>query len=499
MQHAHMELVWATAKVQLYLLDARQVKKAIGREKIRRNKDALRELRCLQEILSDVYAGDFGRAPEQRRAAEAAASAWELLAAEAQRRNMEPEALCEVPKRIRPLLLSRPMASSGSPKGGAGSGGIPGAVSVHGASSSSTRAPSTAAMGCGAGAGTASCSGLGAGGLCTEAEETVSLAATTEAGRSEATSFLLAQGGPAEGSLIDAACVDRNHRSCQQLARLADDLREMIDQEYTSLVASIEEVQALMEAEVAGEVQKPSIEELEAFRARVELALEQSRGQQQLSEADTRQQQDVELLEPRKPVDKSAVTPATAAASGSCYQRPRWADLGSESDAPEEEDEDEEEEDDEEELQEPACGGREADADIARSKLGSNSLAVSSRAAPRPRWADLRSDSEEAEGEEDEEEEEEAAEKDLPPPALEVLIGAPGAPAKAQCFRCHRFLSRTSFSRRAWRQVRGLGSDGQRQPDSAACHDCSSRATAATPDRRSSGQQPRPARPDLRS
>ncbi|CAE8627263.1 unnamed protein product, partial [Polarella glacialis] len=87
--HVSMDLlVWPTAKVQLYLTEVSQVKKAVGRERIRQNKDALRELRCFQEILGDLHAGQYGRAPERKRAAKDASSRWELLAAEAQRRGL---------------------------------------------------------------------------------------------------------------------------------------------------------------------------------------------------------------------------------------------------------------------------------------------------------------------------------------------------------------------------------------------------------------------------
>ncbi|CAE7832338.1 unnamed protein product, partial [Symbiodinium microadriaticum] len=57
------------------------------------------------------------------------------------------------------------------------------------------------------------------------------------------------------------------------LGRLAGELSEQMDQEYTALMASIEEIQNLMEAEVAGDARLPSIEELEAFTVRIEEAI----------------------------------------------------------------------------------------------------------------------------------------------------------------------------------------------------------------------------------
>ncbi|CAK0791056.1 unnamed protein product [Prorocentrum cordatum] len=49
MPHGKELLAWPAAKVHLYTLEAAHVKNAVGRERIRRNKDALRELRCLQD------------------------------------------------------------------------------------------------------------------------------------------------------------------------------------------------------------------------------------------------------------------------------------------------------------------------------------------------------------------------------------------------------------------------------------------------------------------
>merc|ERR1719313_1556688 len=56
----------------------------------------------------------------------------------------------------------------------------------------------------------------------------------------------------------------------EQLDQLAAELRDQLDQEYTSLMSSIDEVQALMEAEVAGVELLPPLEELEAFARKAE-------------------------------------------------------------------------------------------------------------------------------------------------------------------------------------------------------------------------------------
>jgi len=62
--------------------------------------------------------------------------------------------------------------------------------------------------------------------------------------------------------------------SRDQLDRLASELREQLEQEYTSLLSSIEEVQGLMEAEVIGLELLPPLEELEAFAVAAKAALQ---------------------------------------------------------------------------------------------------------------------------------------------------------------------------------------------------------------------------------
>jgi len=82
---------------------------------------------------------------------------------------------------------------------------------------------------------------------------------------------------------------------------------------------------------------------------------------------------------------------------------------------------------------------------------------------PKPRWADMCSDDSEPDDEQ------------IPPPRK--------PPVLAPCSRCERLLPRAGFSRRAWKQVRGLGS-ASGEPSPAACAECaapSAKAQAATP------------------
>merc|ERR1719401_646717 len=136
-------LAWPTAKLQLYLLEAAHVKNKVGRERIRRSKDALRELRCLQEILADLHAGEFGHSPGLRRAAEAVAERWALLLAKERRQGVLQEELCKVPPSMRRFLAARQ-----APGGGADAAEL--LKPRCGGSSeaaTSTRAPSTSACG----------------------------------------------------------------------------------------------------------------------------------------------------------------------------------------------------------------------------------------------------------------------------------------------------------------------------------------------------------------
>lgn len=235
-------LAWRTAKAQLYLLEAAYVKDAVGRDRIRRNKDTLRELRCLQEILGDLHAGEFGRAPERRRkAAESATSTWAALCSAVAKHGggRTPEEHCEVPRSVKRFLLALPDA-------GGPSSPLRGRCGSESGAATSTRAPSEAAA-----------ASIEPDGRSNATES--HLSDTAFLSEVAATAMALRPGG---GQRL----------CCEQLDRLAAELREQLDQEYTSLLSSIEEVQGLMEAEVNDVELLPPLEVLEAFALSAEAA-----------------------------------------------------------------------------------------------------------------------------------------------------------------------------------------------------------------------------------
>lgn len=371
-------LVWPTAKAQLYLLEAAHVRAAVGRDRIRRNKDAYRELQTLQEILSDLHAGHLGQVPEKRHAAEAAAARWLSLRQFAAAQGQAPEKLIEVPRNVRRYLLALPLEE--------GRGLVCSLKEAF--ADPSTRAPSTA------------------GAL---ENDTESVATDL---RSEAEGLLmprpLARGG---GSRLTAAGLDR----------LAADLREQLDQEFTSLLSSIEEVQALMEAEVAGVGQLPSVADLQAFTAQVDRLL-------------------AEAVVAEGPGKSSP----SSSSSSSCKlaAEPSSTEL---------------------EVMEMECPARNRE-DAPEEPCVQEELAAENEVLSwvlpgpsRPRWADLVSDPE------DELEEEE---KDLQGSSRRRHPG----PSVARCGRCRRELPRSSFSRRGWRQARGLLPAEARE--GATCTEC---------------------------
>lgn len=181
-------LVWPTAKAQLYLVEAAEVKKKVGRDRIHRNKDVLRELRCLQEILAEVHSGALGDV-------HSADERWRSL----QEAGLPTDWVSPVVQRF---LLAR--------------SALPCCPASERAASS-TRATSTP-------------------------EEV-----------------------PEE---VRSVVRQKGWLSREQLERLANVLREQLDQEHTSLLASIDEVQALLEAEV-----RLPRAELDAFVAAADEAL----------------------------------------------------------------------------------------------------------------------------------------------------------------------------------------------------------------------------------
>jgi len=224
-------LVWPTVKAQLYLIEAAHVKQAVGRERIRRNKDTLRELRCLQEILGDLHAGEFGHESERRAAADAAAISWDALCKTAAASGSSAETLCSVSQKVKRFLLSRHKPHK-----------MP-SVSCSSQAATSTREPTGSLPDLDARSST----------VATDLRHDAALCSVTE------------------GSCVRAGPGRRLSR--EQLDSLAVELREQLDQERTSLLASIEEVQGLMEAEVADAGLLPSRLELEAFSSDADEAL----------------------------------------------------------------------------------------------------------------------------------------------------------------------------------------------------------------------------------
>jgi len=213
-------LVWPTLKAHLCLSEAAHVKNAVGRSRIRRNKQALRELICLQEILCDVYAGEFGRTSRLHDAAETARRQWIALQCFAAKEGAPIEDLCEIPTRLKAFLFGLLPTGSGHV--------LPSEATI------STRVPST----------TVDCE------IQSNADS-----------RSDTTAL---QDGI-------ALCLPGGQRArAAQLDGLATILQEQLDQEHTLLLSSIEEVQGLMEAELTS---LPTCADLEAFNEAAEFVL----------------------------------------------------------------------------------------------------------------------------------------------------------------------------------------------------------------------------------
>lgn len=452
-------LVWPTVKAQLHLVEARKVKNVVGRERVRRNKDALRELRCLQEILGDLHAGDFGRAaPERRRAAEEAAQLWAQLQVRAKSGGRSVEEFCQASPSVRRYLLVSP-ATMGTLRCFQ--------VKDSCASAPSTRAPSTAALQEGDAQSTAPTEGQ--------------LDVVCNAGIGGLEGSMTAPPWYAASFGFGAGMLGSGRMNSEQLNKLATELRDQLDQEHTSLMASIEEVQNLMEAEVADVGLLPSLVELEAFICQAKLGLS------------------------RMSVKSSPSSPSSISrkdSGGRCFfARKGRAEEKVNHDSmkhrqegkDEEEDKHEEPEQQENETQTELLDLETPD-DLASTDANHNlgcqsevqntgescfplethdagSGHVQAEAQPEAsiwcmpastvknqgqRWADMASESE---GESS--------------PRAGPSSGTSAPRAGAECGRCHCLLGRESFSRRAWRQARGLGSEGLRAPSGASCLSCS--------------------------
>jgi hypothetical protein len=311
---------------------------------------------------------------------------------------------------------------------------------------------------------------------------------------------------------------------------LAAELQEQLDQEYTSLLSSIDEVQGLMEAEVAGVELLPPLEELEAFAIAAEAALRSL--EHQIAECRQKQKaacklklQDEDLMHEGTLNQKDPCSPGSPSASHAGVQPEtvQSEQLQSEllddvaPDGPLEALREKEARDSTDAVvgdslvkqqvalhncASPSASSprrrasgisisfciEEASAEILRVGGDGRSAAgdagtsndVMERPAARPRWADLSDD-------------EEvvlpsaigrrpcpprlSAEDALPPEASEGMAddGSGQERAKAQCGRCMELLGKENFSRRAWRQARGLGGAGAAtaaERAAAICRSC---------------------------
>lgn len=118
-------------------------------------------------------------------------------------------------------------------------------------------------------------------------------------------------------------CPGSRRMAGEQLDHLASELREQLDEEHTSLLASIEEVQGLMEAEVAAPCTLPSLHDLSSFVEDVE----RNRGHVHAADA-----ADAADAPNAADVPDAADAAAAADAPAMPFQhaeepRPRWADL----------------------------------------------------------------------------------------------------------------------------------------------------------------------------
>lgn len=361
-------LIWPEVKVQLYLVEAAYVKNVVGRDKIRRNKDALRELRCHQEILADVHAGEFGRsAPSQRReACEAAAKRWaSMRKAVASAPGLEAPVIPPSVKRYFIVALPSVEERTGQDSGDDDLDDV-----------GSTRAPSTVKY------------------------ELDAQSSATDS-RSEVAALT-------DGTLTRRSPGQRMSR--EQLDVLSAGLKEQLDQEYTSLMASIEEVQGLMEAAVVGAELLPCWDDLAAFR------------------------EEMDRWSQRTAIGAIPELPKADVAEDRILQ-----------------------------LESVCSGGTR----LSQDDFGS---AEPTQSAPsRQRWADFAADSDD----EVLKATRSAAE------SIRILRDSCSS-AFALCCKCEQMLGRKEFSRRMWRQARGLDPNGCKRPTEAVCTSCTGVAKGST-------------------
>mmetsp|Transcript_94493 Transcript_94493/g.147722 ORF Transcript_94493/g.147722 Transcript_94493/m.147722 type:complete len:468 (-) Transcript_94493:68-1471(-) len=461
-------LAWRTAKVQLYLTEAAYVKDSVGRDKIRRNKDTLRELRCLQEILGDLHAGNFGRAPERRRkTVEVAKSRWTALCKAAGSRSVE--TLCEASPSVKRFFTALPDGTITTPR----------ARSSGSDAATSTRAPSEAVL------------------------DLDSHSIATESHLSDVPC-------PADGAAMSMALRPGGGQrlSRDQLDRLAAELVEQLDQEYTSLLSSIEEVQQLMEAEVAGVSLLPSLDDLDAFVVNADAALKRLEELEAPSFSPCKLMERVEpvnLATADAPADLSLKSPSkvglrhletnhelarralrtqeekcTLAITETLTDRSLCKDSSAtdcelfsevdKGDSPKSYDSTDDElfwPQSRWTLQESKAVERDLSEQVCTDVVQSEetSQLPSHNVASRPRWADLSDD----EGRLN------ITTRVAQNPHTGRSTRSSTAPARAMCSKCREELVKEKFSRRAWKLARGLGGAGLAigARESAVCRDCS--------------------------
>jgi hypothetical protein len=239
--------------------------------------------------------------------------------------------------------------------------------------------------------------------------------------------------------------VTGQRQSQDQLDRLAAELREQLDQEYTSLITSIEEVQALMEAEVSSAWIPPSTADLEAFTKEVDKAL---------------------VVQQQQRPDDSTCTQVADVIDSRCTQNDTIAELDV--------------------AQKPLSGvARRAEAPFAEqypAGFGERSASIPEEtslpqsgpavaAQRRPRWADMASDSEDDEDSKKLKRTEKEVQQEHTAAGRDKITKK----ATATCSKCNRSLGKDAFSRRAWRQARGLGGSAhQSLPEAASASSFSS-------------------------
>jgi len=234
-----------------------------------------------------LHAGEFGDESERRAAADAAATSWDALCNAAVAIGSSAETFCPVSQKVKRFLLSRHKQHK-----------MP-TVYCSSQAATSTQEPTGSLPDLDVRSST----------VATDLRHDAALCALTD------------------GSCVRAGPGRRLSR--EQLDSLVAALREQLDQEYTSLLASIEEVQGLMEAEVADAGLLPSRLELEAFSVEADEALRrlQKKLLSEASQAIDAQPISSPLEQVGQVVDEQTISPPPE----QIPVRQRWADMASDS------------------------------------------------------------------------------------------------------------------------------------------------------------------------